>query len=485
MAQPIDASQFAVQKPNDDDDDLLSLTKTTTMTRTKSGRQKKPSKEELPSELAELIAEDDANEPQEPSEMASFRHGNIRQRERHGMKYSMYCVRFSPDGRSVVTTSADKSARIWSLKTGKETANFEHFEYVRCAVFSPDGTRLCTGCDDRIARVWHVTDSKTVTPEGAQERMVKHRDWIVCACFSSDGILLCTVSRDQAVHITDLREEPVDPRKHVDKPEGEDGDYDPGYRKVHIEQQTFAACFSLDNEVLVTASGWENGKATVFDVQSLDQLLVIDHKDWVYSAVFSPFGGAAHKPRVLLTTSKDKRVRVWELPEEMLSGAELQADKDAKAKAEEERKAAEAGKKKLVISRKKQQEMAEQAERDAMAVAIHATMVTDFKNENYALCACWSPDGKLVCIGGETGCVRIVQVEPYIHRGRELIRFEHQEPIMYVNFSPSGRKVCSSSLDGVARVYGGLRKLWEEKPKLQDAGNVGNRGNTKYGGDSD
>jgi len=320
-------------------------------------------------------------------------------------------------------------------------------------------------------------------------RSFKHRDWIVCVCYSPNGKLLATVSRDQTVMIHDLAEH--DAREaaklahsrqgskipgehhghhghhkhhghhgHHDKKEGDERQgskaepeepLDPDTRKFHHDDQTCAASFSRNNELLVTSSGWEKGHAIIFDVASLDELLRIPHSDWVTSAKFSPGGG------MVLTTCRDKSARLWELPEGMIFGKELQDSKDAKEKREQERKDAAAGTKKLVISRKKQKELAEAAEREALAVSLEATQTLKFDHLNWTLCAAFSPDGKQICTGCDTGHVQIYDT----FTGEQLIRLEPStESIIDVQFGPNGRKICTASADASARIYDGLQTLW-------------------------
>ena len=64
---------------------------------------------------------------------------------------------FAPDGRRVVTSSWDRTARLWDAATGAALAVLRgHSETVYCCAFSPDGKRVATGAEDRTARVWDV-----------------------------------------------------------------------------------------------------------------------------------------------------------------------------------------------------------------------------------------------------------------------------------------------------------------------------------------
>ncbi len=63
---------------------------------------------------------------------------------------------FSPDGKSVVTSSDDGTARVWDLK-GKQLALLSgHNGRVMSAHFSPDGRRVVTASQDETARQYAV-----------------------------------------------------------------------------------------------------------------------------------------------------------------------------------------------------------------------------------------------------------------------------------------------------------------------------------------
>jgi len=52
---------------------------------------------------------------------------------------------FSPDGKQVLTSSYDKTARLWDATTGKEIRTFAgHTGEVIFASFSPDGRQVVT-----------------------------------------------------------------------------------------------------------------------------------------------------------------------------------------------------------------------------------------------------------------------------------------------------------------------------------------------------
>jgi WD40 repeat protein len=67
-------------------------------------------------------------------------------------------VAFSPDGRSLLTASLDRTARVWGITTGDEIRRLPH---AASAAFSPDGRLIVGATDGGAARLWY-TDHRTV-----------------------------------------------------------------------------------------------------------------------------------------------------------------------------------------------------------------------------------------------------------------------------------------------------------------------------------
>lgn len=117
-------------------------------------------------------------------------------------------VSFSPDGKEVLTGSADGTARLWDAETGHpigqpmrhdvwadkqltregKTQNVPKPGTINAGVFSPDGSKILTGGDDRTARLWSAQDG---TPIG---QPMRHNNSVGTLAFSPDGRKVLTGS---------------------------------------------------------------------------------------------------------------------------------------------------------------------------------------------------------------------------------------------------------------------------------------------------
>jgi WD40 repeat protein len=93
-----------------------------------------------------------------------------------GFRFGLTSIVFADDGKRLLTSGYDGTARLWDRDTGKELYRFrDHKEFVWSAVFSPDGKWVLTGGGggtagegkwtkgkDHALRLWRMPDEKTL-----------------------------------------------------------------------------------------------------------------------------------------------------------------------------------------------------------------------------------------------------------------------------------------------------------------------------------
>ena len=96
-------------------------------------------------------------------------------------------VAFSPDGKTILTGSDDKTARLWDAASGQPIGKpIQHSSQLSDVAFSPDGKTILTACLDGSARLWDVNTGQLIG------QPMKHRNGSLSAAFSPDGKTVLT-----------------------------------------------------------------------------------------------------------------------------------------------------------------------------------------------------------------------------------------------------------------------------------------------------
>jgi WD40 repeat protein len=106
-------------------------------------------------------------------------------------------VRFSPDGKRLVSSSWDDTAIVWRLDRNQREWTLKHGGDVHSVSFSSNGKWIATASNDRTAIVW---DADSGEP---RLRLVGHEAGVTHAIFSPDDRTIATTSIDTTAALWD------------------------------------------------------------------------------------------------------------------------------------------------------------------------------------------------------------------------------------------------------------------------------------------
>ncbi len=192
--------------------------------------------------------------------------------------------------------SADKTAKVWDARTGKEvSALVGHGAGVTSIAFRPlhGGSFLATGSKDHSVRIWDVKNQRGIAD------LFGHRGPITEVAFSPDGQLLASSSEDGDVRIWEAASA---------VPDGPSG------RLIHVLSGhggiVHAITFSPDGKRLVSAH--EDGTITFWDVGTGQEALSLRRQVVNASSVaFSP-GGRRLAVGAPPAGTRGSGVTIWE-----------------------------------------------------------------------------------------------------------------------------------------------------------------------------
>ena len=81
-----------------------------------------------------------------------------------GHESVVWSVALSPDGKTAVTGSEDKTLRLWDIESGKELDRFDAGGIFSCVRYSSDGTQIFATNWDGKVRIWQLADGKLGEP---------------------------------------------------------------------------------------------------------------------------------------------------------------------------------------------------------------------------------------------------------------------------------------------------------------------------------
>jgi WD40 repeat protein len=319
-----------------------------------------------------------------------------------GHQGSVSSVAFSPDGKTIVSGSSDRTVRLWDLQ-GNQIKVFHHDRKVKVwsVAFSPDDKTIVSGSSDKTIRLWDVAN-------GEQLKVFHHDDQVWSVAFSPDGKTIVSGSSDKTIRLWDVAN-------------GEQ------LMEFHHDDTVWSVAFSPDSKTIV--SGSSDKTLRLWDVANGNQIMKFQHDDTVLSVAFSPDG------KTIVSGGADQTLRLWNLQGEQIG-------RPFRGHMSLVRSVAFSPDGNTIVSGSDDKTV---RLRDIVCDQIGQP----FRGHEFSVqSVAFSPDGNTIVSGGSDKMVRLWDLQ-----GNQIMEFQHGDRVWSVAFSPDGNTIVSGGSDKMVRLW--------------------------------
>jgi len=202
-----------------------------------------------------------------------------------GNSEAMLSCSFSPDGKSMICASRDRTLKIYDVSSGTEKATLiGHTNWVVDCSYSLDGSSIVSASWDSTIRLWDAYIGSQIKVFSGHTRRAS------ACCFSNNGQFILSGSWDCTMKIWEVNNEST---KFIKDFRGHN-------------KPISAVAFSPDDKQVVSAS-WDC-TVKVWNVNNQQCISTLcGHLNSVRSVAFAPNG------REIVSTSSDCTIRVWDI----------------------------------------------------------------------------------------------------------------------------------------------------------------------------
>jgi WD40 repeat protein len=333
---------------------------------------------------------------------------------------SVRCVRFSPDGRRLATSSYEGHVQMWDAQTGQPLTFHPNGIRGGELAFSPDGRRLAAVAGhlsvhpDQEVKVWDSHSGKEILS------LHGHVGGLRGIAYSPDGRRLASAGLDQTVKVWDATtgQLVLTLRGHIDN--------------------IFSVAFSPDGDQI--ASGSLDRTVRIWDATPVERepgpeyLTLRGHTGAVTDVAFHPTDG-----RTLASADTDGTIRVWDF----WSG-KLLSSLPGPSSGTRLRLAYSPDGRRVAVAN------GDRSDVKVWDIATAKEICTFADRSDTVLCTAFSPDGRHVASAGFDFLVHVWDATT----AQQIQVLEgHEWPVFDVAFSPSGQQIVSGSGDCTVRVW--------------------------------
>ena len=359
-------------------------------------------------------------------------------------------VSYSPDGEYLVTSSFDRTARLWR-STGELVRSLEgHTDAVIAASFSPDGQKIATVSTDQSLRIWNLN--------GQEIAQIKDDARIASVDFAVDGNSIVTGNEAGAVKLWSLNETALTASKPL----------------TQHDNSVYEVAFSLDMQTIATASGDGNARLISPNGEIIHNLF---HGGVVRTVAFSPDG------QTIITGGDDHTIKQWDRAQGIcqrswlahrgaVTSLKYSLDGQTIASASDDESI-----KVWAITGASHQEFELHQEFEGHAGRVNAVnfhpageLLASVANDNTVrlwrlngpwttvlhngLATVWdvslSPDQRTIAAASDDGMLRLWSIDSILpHVDQQA----HQGGALQVNFSPDGKTIVSAGADNTVKLW--------------------------------